>query len=75
MFRIDLLKELLPKNVQISHLDSPKAAVQYVFDRHALFKEKHVRCNQAPFANKSIYMYVCTYLFAINKKNHYNAFQ
>ena len=48
---------------------------QYVFDRHALFKEIHVRCNQAPFANKSIYMYVCTYLFAINKKNHYNTFQ
>ena len=48
----DLLNELLPKNVQTKHLDSFRANAQYIFGRHALLKEKHVRSNQAAFVNK-----------------------
>ena len=48
----DLLNELLSKNVQ--HLDSFKATAQYIFDRHAPLREKHIRCNQAAFVNKNL---------------------
>ena len=46
MFRNDLLNELISKNVRTKHLDSFKATAQYVLERHAPLKEKHVRCNQ-----------------------------
>ena len=54
LFGNDLLKELLSKNVQTKHLVSFKATAQYIFDRHAPLKEKHVRCNQAAFVNKNL---------------------
>ena len=52
LIKNDLLNELLPKNVQTKHLDSFRTTAQYIFGRHALLKEKHVRCNQAAFVNK-----------------------
>ena len=54
MFRNDLLNELLSKNVQTKDLDSFNATAQYIFERHAPLKEKHVRCNQAAFVNKNL---------------------
>ena len=54
MFSNDILNELLSKNVQSKHLDSFKATTQYILDRHAPLKEKHVRCNQATFVNKNL---------------------
>ena len=52
LIKNDLLNELLPKDVQTKHLDSFRANAQYIFGRHALLKEKHVRSNQAAFVNK-----------------------
>ena len=52
LIKNDLLNKLLPKNVQTKHLDSFRANAQYIFGRHALLKEKHVRSNQAAFVNK-----------------------
>ena len=54
LFRSALLNELLSKNVQIKHLNSFKATAQYIFDRYAPVKEKHVRCNQVTFVNKNL---------------------
>ena len=54
MFSNDTLNELLSTNVQTKHLDSFTATTQYILDRHAPFKEKHVRCNQAAFVNKNL---------------------
>ena len=47
---------MLLKNVQTKHLDSfiRLLAAQYIFDRHALLKENHVRCNLAVFVNKNL---------------------
>ena len=42
LFRNDLLNELLSRNVQTKHLDSFKATAQYIFERNAPLKEKHV---------------------------------
>ena len=60
LFRNDLLNELLSKNVQTKHLNSFKSTVQYIFDRHAPLKEKHVRCNQAAFVNKKLRQAIVT---------------
>ena len=54
LFRSDLLNELPSKNVQTKDLDSVKAIVLYIFDRHAPLKEKHVKFNQATFVNKNL---------------------
>ena len=54
LFRYDFLNELLSKKAQTKHLDLFKDTAQYVFDRHALLKEKHIRCNQASFVNKNV---------------------
>ena len=40
---------MLSKNVETKHLDSFNAAAHYLFDRYALLKEKHVRCNHVAF--------------------------
>ena len=67
LFRNDLLNELLSKNVQTKHLDSFKATAQYIFDKHAPLKEKHVRCNQATFANKNLKKVIMTRSRLLNK--------
>ena len=61
----DLLNELLSKNVQ--HLDSFKATAQYIFDRHAPLREKHIRCNQAAFVNKNLRKAIITSSRLLNK--------
>ena len=48
------MNELLSKKVQTKDLDSFNATAQYIFERHAPLKEKHVRCNQAAFVNKNL---------------------
>ena len=50
LFKNDLLNDILSKNVQTKHLDSFKTIAQYLFDRYAPLKEKHVRCNYVAFA-------------------------
>ena len=67
MLRNDLLNELLSKNVQTKDLDSFKATVQYIFDRHTPLKEKHVRCNQAAFLNKNLRRATMTRSRLLNK--------
>ena len=54
MFRNDLPSELISKNVENKDLDSFKATVQCIFNRHAPLREKYVRCNQAAFLNKNL---------------------
>ena len=44
-------KLLSKKPVQIRHLGQSKTSAQYVSDRRAPLKEKHVGCNQAPLVN------------------------
>ena len=67
LFRNDLLNELLSKIVQTKHLDSFNAIAQYIFDRHALLKEKHVRCNQAAFVNKNLRKTIMRRSILLNK--------
>ena len=67
LFWNDLLNELLSKNVQTKGFDSFKATAQYIFDRHAPLKEKHVRCNQAAFLNKSLRKVIMTRSRLLNK--------
>ena len=67
LFRNDLLNELLSKNVQTKHPDSFKPTTQYIFDRHAPLKEKHVRCNHATFANKDLRNAIMTRSRLLNK--------
>ena len=45
LFRNDLLKELLSKNIQTKHLVSFKATAQYIFDRHDLRNQSN--CNRS----------------------------
>ena len=40
---------MLSKNVETKHLGSFNATAQYLFDRYAPLKEKHVRCNHVAF--------------------------
>ena len=47
-------EQITVKKRSNQHLDSFKAAAQYVFNRNALLKEKLVRCNQAAFLNKNV---------------------
>ena len=56
---------MLSKNVQ--HLDSFKATAQYIFDRHAPLREKHIRCNQAAFVNKNLRKAIMTRSRLLNK--------
>ena len=58
---------MLTKNVQTKHLDSFKATAQYIFDRHASLKEKHIRCNQAAFVNKNLSKAIMTMPRLLNK--------
>ena len=67
LFRNDLLNELLSKNVQTKHFDLFKATAQYIFDRHAPLKEKHVRFNQATFVNKTLRKAIMTRSRLLNK--------
>ena len=67
LFRNYLLNELLSQNVQTKGFDSFKATAQYIFDRHAPLKEKHVRCNQAAFLNKSLRKAIMTRSRLLNK--------
>ena len=64
---IDILNELLSKNVQTKHLDSFKSTAQYIFDRHAPLKEKPVRCNQLAFVNKILKKAIMTRSRLLNK--------
>ena len=67
LFRNDLLKELLSKNVQTKHLNSFKATAQNIFDKHAPLKEKHVRCNQATFVYQNLRKVIMTRSRLLNK--------
>ena len=67
LFRNDLLKELLSKNVQTKHLNSFKATAQNIFDKHAPLKEKHVRCNQATFVYQNLRKAIMTRSRLLNK--------
>ena len=49
MFKNDLLNDMLSKNVETKHLGSFNATAQYLFERYAPLKEKHVRCNHVAF--------------------------
>ena len=55
------------KNVETKHLHSFKDTPHYVFDRHALLKEKHIRFNQAVFVNIKLWKATVTRSKLLNK--------
>ena len=61
------MNQLLSKNVQTRYTVLLKAIARYIFDRIAQLKEKHVRCNQAAFANKSLRKAIMTSSRLLNK--------
>ena len=60
-------EQIAIQNVQTKRLDSFKSTVQYISERHARLKGKHISCNQAAFVNKDLKKAIMTRSRLLNK--------
>ena len=71
---MDLLKELSLSNLHKGDFDKFKFIVSNLLESHAPIKEKCIRCNQAPFMNKSVRKAIMVRTRLLNKFRKENSF-
>ena len=73
-FRMDLLKELFLSKLQKGDFDKFKFLINNLLESHDPMKEKCLRCNQAPFINKTVRKAIVVRTHLLNKFRKENWF-